>query len=95
MPLDEVLGRGGGIAVRCFCVDHPLLAMCGRDEASGEPWVHVKTWKRGRLYAEVVATAGDVKIRCRDCLRWHTVRIVRGAPALLPLMQSPLEKLRK
>ena len=56
--------------------------MCGSDPKTGEPWVHVKSWKKGKLYTEVVATAGIVHIRCRDCGRWHRVRIIKGAPAL-------------
>lgn len=71
----------GGIPMRCFCVGEPLLGVCGVD-ARGEPWVHVKVWKGQRLYAEVVATSGLVKLRCRKCLRWHKVTIVLGAPAL-------------
>lgn len=63
--------------VRCFCQRKPLLAVCGRDSKSGEPFVHIKTWKQQRLYAEVVVTSGVVRIHCRECLRWHTIRIVR------------------
>ena len=70
-----------GIPLRCYCNGHPLLAMCGVDE-HGEPWVHVKVWKSQRLYAEMIASSGVVRLRCRKCLRWHRVRIVRGAPTL-------------
>lgn len=70
-----------GIPMRCSCRENPLLAMCGVDR-DGEPWVHVKVWKGQRLYAEVIATSGVVRLRCRNCLRWHKVKIVRGAPAL-------------
>lgn len=62
--------------VRCFCQREPLLAVCGRDTRSGQPFVHVKTWKQRRLYTEVVVTSGEVRIRCRECFRWHTIRIV-------------------
>jgi hypothetical protein len=67
--------------MRCFCHGEPLLAVCGVD-AHGEPWVHVRVWKGQRLYSEVIASSGVVKLRCRKCLRWHKVKIVRGAPTL-------------
>jgi len=70
-----------GLEVRCHCRLRPLLAKCGLDD-DGEPFVHVKVWKGKRLYTEVLATGGDVKIRCRECLRWQTIRVVRGAPIL-------------
>lgn len=62
--------------LRCFCSRRPLLAKCGRDER-GEPFIWVKVFKQGRIYGEVVATSGTVKLRCRECLRWHQVKIVR------------------
>lgn len=71
----------GGFPLRCYCAGNPLLGVCGTDER-GDPWVHVKVWKGQRLYAEVLASSGVVKLRCRKCLRWHKVKIVRGAPAL-------------
>lgn len=63
------------IEIRCFCRRAPLLAMCGRDSKSGEPFVHVKSARKDRINAEVVVTSGIVRVRCRDCLRWHSVRI--------------------
>ena len=72
---------GDGLAVRCFCQHHPLLAKCGTDEW-GNPWVHVKVWKGSRLYTEIVVTSGIVQVKCRECLRWYRIRIVRGAPTL-------------
>jgi hypothetical protein len=74
----------GELELRCFCHKKALLAVAGRD-AHGEPYVHVKVWKsvgRGqppRLFAEVVATSGVVRLRCRECLRWHKVSIKRTA----------------
>lgn len=65
------------LEVRCFCSRRPLIAVCGRDSRSGEGFVHIKTWKGQRLYAEVVVTSGTAHIRCRECLRWHRIRIVR------------------
>lgn len=67
-----------GLELRCFCQGTPLLALCGRDTKSGEPFVHIKTWKGSRLYVEVIIESGKARIRCRKCFRFHTVRIVRG-----------------
>jgi hypothetical protein len=64
------------LEVRCFCARKPLLAVCGRDARTGQGFVHLKTWKGQRLYAEVVVSSGTAHIRCRDCFRWHRVRIV-------------------
>lgn len=64
--------------VRCFCNKKPLLAVCGRDAKTGEPFVHIKTWKGNRLYVEAIVTSGIVRLRCRECYRWHTVNIVRN-----------------
>jgi hypothetical protein len=62
--------------LRCFCSHKTLLAKVGRDKRSGEPWVHVKVHKQGRIYGEVIVTSpGTIRICCRDCLRWHTVHV--------------------
>lgn len=84
---------GAGIELRCYCTGKPLLARCGRDDDTGEPWVHVKSWKGDRLYVEVVILSGVVRLRCRKCLRWHRVKIVRGAPVLQEQKTSPLGQL--
>jgi hypothetical protein len=73
----------GPLEVRCVCKARPLLAVCGRDALTGEPFVHVKAFKskgagqRPKLHAEVLVLSGEASIRCRACWRWHTVRIVR------------------
>jgi hypothetical protein len=46
-------------------------------DRNGKGFVHIKTWKGGKLYVEAIVTDGTAHIRCRECLRWHTVRIVR------------------
>ena len=61
--------------LRCFCSGHPLLARVGKDELTGGYFLHVKVFKQDRIFAEVVATDGTIRVRCRNCLRWHTVRI--------------------
>lgn len=61
--------------LRCYCRRRPLLAVVGSDEKTHEPYLHIKSWKQDRIFVEVVALSGDIKIRCRECLRWFTVRI--------------------
>lgn len=63
--------------VRCTCRRQPLLAKAGRD-SDGKLYIHVKTWKGGRLYAEVVITQGTAYLRCRECNRFQCVRIVQN-----------------
>lgn len=64
--------------LRCFCVRKPLLAICGTDTKTFQPFVHVKSMRKDNLNAEIVVTEGTVRIRCRDCYRWHTVRIIKN-----------------
>lgn len=61
--------------LRCFCKNKPLLATYGIDRR-GKLFLHVKIYKQERIYGEIVVTEGSVKIRCRNCKRWHGVRIV-------------------
>lgn len=65
------------LEVRCFCARAPLLALCGRDTKTGDPYVHVKSARKDRINAEVLVTSGSARVRCRECLRWHTIRIRR------------------
>ena len=65
-----------GEALRCFCRYKPILAVMKRDR-QGKPFVHIKVFKSNRIYAEVVFSRGDMRVRCRECYRWHQVRIVQ------------------
>jgi len=67
--------------LRCFCRRHPLLATYGIDK-DGKLFVHIKIWKAQRIFGELVVEGGLVKIRCRDCLRWHRVRIIDNKASL-------------
>lgn len=78
-----------GIELRCSCSRRPLLAFCGSDPLTGEPWVHIKVFKGQRIYGEVVCNSGIVKLRCRECGRWQRVKIVRGAPRLRETTEPP------
>lgn len=68
--------------LRCFCRTEPLLAVYGIDEHS-QLYVHVKIYKQSRIFGEVIVTGGVVRLRCRECLRWHKVRIIQPGSAVL------------
>jgi len=74
--------------LRCFCAREPLLATYGVD-AKGKLYVHVKIWKQKRLYGEIIAIEGTVKIHCRECYRWHSVIIRQPGSAVLQEEASP------
>lgn len=76
------------IELRCECSRRPLLGKAGRDK-DGNPYVHVKVYKQKRIYGEIIATEGTVRLRCRECFRWFAVRIVRKATQVA-FSQEPL-----
>jgi hypothetical protein len=63
-------------ALHCFCARKPLLAYYGVDE-QGRVYVHIKVYKQARIYGETLHYGGELKIRCRECFRWHRVVFVR------------------
>lgn len=67
--------------LRCFCNTQPLLATYGIDKHD-KLFVHVKIYKARRIFGELVIEGGLVKIRCRNCLRWHTIRVVQNRATL-------------
>lgn len=58
--------------LRCFCRGNPLLATYGLD-SEGKLFVHVKIFKQNRIYGELVMEGGPVRLKCRNCLRWHRI----------------------
>jgi uncharacterized Fe-S cluster-containing radical SAM superfamily protein len=66
-----------------------LLAIWGTDE-SGRPYVHVRIFKQSRIYGDVIAYDGEVKVRCRDCFRWHRIRFVHERAELVEI-STPTE----
>ena len=62
--------------LRCFCGDNTLLAIIKRD-ANGKPLVHIKIYKARRIFGEIIFVLGEMEVRCRDCRRWHKIRIIR------------------
>lgn len=73
--------------LRCFCRSEPLLGNFGID-SKGKLYVHVKVYKQNRIYGELVFQSGVVKIRCRNCLRWHRV-VFKEQTAILAEDQAP------
>lgn len=75
--------------LRCICRRKPLLGKYGRDR-QGNLYVHVKVFKQDRVFGEIIVEGGgSVRIRCRDCDRWHKVTIrqpqsVNMSPEELP-----------
>lgn len=67
--------------LRCFCRGKPLLATYGKNSME-KLFVHVKIYKQDRIYGELVFEGGEVKIRCRNCLRWHRVIFKEQVAAL-------------
>lgn len=68
----------GHLEARCSCLHRPLLAVCGLTR-DGKGYVHIKAWKGQRLLTEAVVTSGEVSIRCRECGKWHTIKVTYGA----------------
>lgn len=69
--------------IRCFCAKRTLLAVCGRDDVSGEPFLHVKVHKQGRIMANLVVVSGTIRLECRDCGRWHKIRLGPSIPEIV------------
>lgn len=83
----QLKGRPERQELRCFCARQPLLACYGNDK--GNLYVHVLVYKQNRIYAEVLVTDGVVQLRCRECLRWHKVKIVQPNRAALEESTAP------
>jgi len=75
--------------LRCFCRGNPLLATYGVE--NGNLYVHVKIYKQSMVYGEIVASGGPIKIRCRNCLRWHKVTFRSNGTAGLEESYPPEE----
>lgn len=69
--------------LRCECSRTPKLATYGIDE-DGELFIHIKIWKQKKIYGNVVIKGGEVNMQCRECLRWHKVRIIGQQASLTP-----------
>lgn len=76
--------------LRCFCRNEPLLATYGVDRR-GKLFVHVKIYKQSRIFGEFVVEGGIVKLRCRNCQRWHRISIGGYSAELTPTQSPELE----
>lgn len=74
--------------LNCTCRHKPLLAMWGKD-TDGKPYVHVKVFKGGRLYAEVFSKH-TIQITCRDCFRKLNIIIRPDRAELTRLQESEI-----
>ena len=63
--------------------------MYGRD-TNNKPYVHIKVYKRAQIYGEVVVSEGVVRLLCRECYRWHRVRIITPDKAELIEDSNPI-----
>jgi len=63
--------------IRCFCPDKTLLAVIKRD-SENKPYVHLRVYKSHRIFGEILFAFGEMEIRCRDCWRWHKIRIIKN-----------------
>lgn len=45
-------------------------------DAKGRTYVHIKVYKQRRIYGESIHYNGEVKIKCRECLRWNIIIFV-------------------
>lgn len=75
--------------LRCFCHLRPRLAIWGTD-SEGQPFLHIKVFKAGKVYGEIIITGpiAGVKLRCRECFRWHRVNIRDSGRVALELDRS-------
>jgi hypothetical protein len=68
-----------------------LLAVYGIDD-KGRTYVHCRVYKQNRVYGDWIAHGGEVKLLCRECLRWHVIRFIdEGQRAVLQESAMPAE----
>ena len=56
--------------IECVCSRAPLLARAGRWK--GKPFLWVK---HNKARVDLLVVGGITKIKCRECNRYHTIRI--------------------
>ena len=60
-------------------------------DTRGKLYVHVKIYKQGQVYGEILITDGVVRMKCRMCFRWHKVVIRQPNVASLVESEEPAE----
>lgn len=80
-----------GKPLKCFCSRSPILAFYGVND-KGELYVHIKIYKARHVYGEIITTSGNITIRCRECLRWHTLVLSpdSGTASLVETEEVPI-----
>ena len=68
----------------CTCSRQPLLARVGI--LRGAPFLQIKASKSGRSLVDMVVTEGTVVIRCRECLRYHRIKVSTVLHEAHPMM---------
>ena len=56
--------------IECVCSRKPLLARAGRMRGKAFLWI-----KNVRARFDITVTSGEVRIKCRECNRYHTIVI--------------------
>jgi hypothetical protein len=79
---------GEGDTLRCFCAAHPILGIVKRDNFD-KPFVHIKIYKQNSIYGEILFKMGEIRVRCRSCYRWHTIKIVREKAVIEEVPDEP------
>ncbi len=80
-------GQSSERVLRCFCYGKCILGIVKFDNQN-KPFVHIKIYKSNRIYGEVLLKFGDIRVRCRDCYRWHQIRIVKERAVLEEIPDS-------
>lgn len=76
--------------LRCFCSRRPKLAVYGID-SKGRLYIHVKIYKQRQICGEILCQGGEIRICCRECLRWHRVNVIQPERAVLQEVPQPGE----
>ncbi len=79
--------------LRCICRTQPLLAKYGIDN-KGERYIWVRVYRQGRIFGEIVVQGQGsiVKLHCRECLRWHSVKFSSDAFPVLDETAPPVQE---
>ena len=59
--------------ITCTCSRAPLLARLGSE--GGVPFLHIQSVRSRRTIVDCRIIGGTVVIKCRECLRTHTIKM--------------------
>ena len=62
-------------------------------DKKGRPFVHIRVSKQTRIFGEIIFRFGEMVIKCRECHRWHRVRIMHQKATMEPVpeLEEPAE----